>query len=183
MFLQNKFTRLYFQIIKKYHNTSDTFEKHHIIPKSLGGSNDKSNIANLPHRVHFIVHKILPKITEGKDRVKMNFALYQMMNRKICVITSRDYAITRQIVSRQMVENNPMHYLEVHCKRKGVKRPKQSKVAKERNINYWKSRARPLRIFACPICNREIQTRYPERKTCSKKCAQALRKVKSGPVG
>lgn len=37
-------------------------EKHHIIPKSIGGSNDKSNIVNLTAREHFICHALLVHI-------------------------------------------------------------------------------------------------------------------------
>ncbi len=41
-------------------------EKHHIIPKSLGGSNNKSNIVALSAREHFIAHWLLAKIYGGK---------------------------------------------------------------------------------------------------------------------
>lgn len=38
------------------------FERHHIIPKSLGGSNDSSNLVLLEAREHFICHWLLYKI-------------------------------------------------------------------------------------------------------------------------
>lgn len=37
-------------------------EKHHIVPKCLGGSDDKSNIAELTAREHFIAHQLLVKM-------------------------------------------------------------------------------------------------------------------------
>ncbi len=37
-------------------------EKHHIIPKCLGGSNDVSNIVVLNAREHYIAHWILTKV-------------------------------------------------------------------------------------------------------------------------
>ena len=37
-------------------------ETHHIIPKSEGGSNDKSNLVNLTAREHYIAHLLLWKI-------------------------------------------------------------------------------------------------------------------------
>jgi len=37
-------------------------EKHHIVPKSLGGSNAKSNIVELTAREHFLAHMLLAKI-------------------------------------------------------------------------------------------------------------------------
>jgi len=37
-------------------------ERHHIIPRCLGGSNDQSNLADLTGREHFIAHLLLVKI-------------------------------------------------------------------------------------------------------------------------
>lgn len=41
-------------------------EKHHIIPKALGGSNGSDNIARLTAREHFVCHLLLAKIHGGK---------------------------------------------------------------------------------------------------------------------
>lgn len=41
--------------------TSGIHERHHIIPKSIGGTNDTSNIAILTYREHFIAHWLLTK--------------------------------------------------------------------------------------------------------------------------
>ena len=38
------------------------YERHHIIPKSLGGSNKKENLVHLTAREHFICHLLLVKI-------------------------------------------------------------------------------------------------------------------------
>lgn len=51
-------------------------EKHHVIPRSWGGSNNKDNIAVLTGREHFIAHKLLAKAYPS-DR-KMKLAAYQM---------------------------------------------------------------------------------------------------------
>jgi hypothetical protein len=53
-------------------------EKHHIIPKSLGGTNNLSNICSLTAREHFICHWLLVKMTSGQARGKMLFALRMM---------------------------------------------------------------------------------------------------------
>ena len=76
-FLQNKYSRIYYQLIDRAKSrTLTTYtEKHHIIPKSLGGSNETGNIVKLTAREHFICHMLLIKMTEGKDRTKMCFAL------------------------------------------------------------------------------------------------------------
>ena len=79
MYLQNKYTRWYYNIIshaKARILSSDIYvEKHHIIPKSLGGNNSKENIALLTAREHFICHLLLIKMTTGNACIKMKFAL------------------------------------------------------------------------------------------------------------
>ena len=55
-------------------------EKHHIVPKSLGGSNEKSNIAILTAREHFLCHWLLVKMYEigTEERKKMLCAFFFM---------------------------------------------------------------------------------------------------------
>lgn len=72
-------------------------EKHHIIPKSLGGSNAKSNIVALTGREHFLAHMLLAKIhgkglwqaarmMQNKSKVQpermSNSRLYEMARRE-----------------------------------------------------------------------------------------------------
>lgn len=57
-------------------------EKHHIIPKSLGGSNDKSNLIYLTAKEHYICHLLLVRITQN-DKIaykKMLCALFKLGN-------------------------------------------------------------------------------------------------------
>ena len=61
-------------------------EKHHIIPKSLGGSDNTFNIVNLTAREHFIAHLLLSKMyIEGSlEWIKMQKALIRMFS-KNCI--------------------------------------------------------------------------------------------------
>lgn len=58
------------------------FETHHILPKSLCGTNDANNLVMLTGREHFICHWLLVKMYPiGSDaRLKMVNALWMMMN-------------------------------------------------------------------------------------------------------
>lgn len=76
MFINNKYKKWYFDIINKYKDFDGFTEKHHIIPKSMGGTDNDENIALLSPRVHYICHWLLTKMTEGKNRRKMTFALH-----------------------------------------------------------------------------------------------------------
>ena len=51
------------------------YEIHHIIPKCLNGTNKKSNLVKLTYREHYIAHRMLVKMYEGRDKCKMAFAL------------------------------------------------------------------------------------------------------------
>jgi hypothetical protein len=57
-------------------------EVHHILPKSLGGSNDKSNLVELTAREHFLVHLLLCKFTKGQAKMKMSYAFHAMCSFK-----------------------------------------------------------------------------------------------------
>ena len=57
------YNRIYTQLIEKakLENNLDNvyYERHHIIPKSLGGPNTKSNLVKLVPRQHYIAHLLL----------------------------------------------------------------------------------------------------------------------------
>lgn len=81
MFLDNKYTKIYFELIEnsKNRNLDCYFENHHIIPKSLGGNNKKENIVKLTAREHYIAHLLLTKMCiEKKHKQKMCAAFLYM---------------------------------------------------------------------------------------------------------
>jgi uncharacterized protein (DUF1697 family) len=73
-------------------------ERHHIIPRSLDGTDEKHNLVDLTAREHFICHWLLTKIYTGEARSKMIYALNGMkrtnkeQQRYETPITSRVYA-------------------------------------------------------------------------------------------
>lgn len=105
MFNDTKYTKWYFNIITNSTATG-CVERHHIIPKSMGGDNSVTNIANLSPREHFICHMLLTKMTEGKHRSKMIFALQQFLrenpkhNRK--VVNARTYDVIKRQVRQEI---------------------------------------------------------------------------------
>ena len=53
-------------------------ERHHIKPKSLGGSDVRSNIVRLTYREHYLAHWMLTKFKRGEARRKMSHALCRL---------------------------------------------------------------------------------------------------------
>mgnify|MGYP002737800968 CR=1 FL=1 len=94
MFLQNEFTTQYYDIInaaiarvpqsctrKEAKGILTYTERHHIIPKSMGGTDDSSNLVWLTAEDHLTVHLLLPKmVRQEKDIRKMTMAAVRMAN-------------------------------------------------------------------------------------------------------
>lgn len=84
MFLENKYTRIYFALIEsakgKPRSRGDGvyYERHHVIPRSLGGRDDGTNFVLLTAREHFVCHLLLCHMVEGRDAYKMASALMKM---------------------------------------------------------------------------------------------------------
>ena len=55
-------------------------ERHHVLPRSLGGLDVESNLVRLSAREHFICHLLLTKMTDGNSLYKMKTALIAMSN-------------------------------------------------------------------------------------------------------
>ena len=84
------YKNIYYKIIEKAkkedkngHRQLGYYEKHHILPKSLGGSNDENNLVKLTAREHFICHWLLVKMYDKgtNERYKMLCALWRMNNK------------------------------------------------------------------------------------------------------
>jgi rubrerythrin len=101
MFTDKFYSKVYFSTIEKAvkrgWKKALGRERHHIIPRSLGGSDDKSNLVYLTCREHFLCHWMLVKMTQGEARNKMLYALMGMraenehQNRYRTVFTARVY--------------------------------------------------------------------------------------------
>ena len=76
IFNNSKYTKWYNIIINKSTNRVLTgyLETHHVIPKSLGGSNEQKNLVKLTAKEHFVCHWLLTKMTNGQNQIKMAFA-------------------------------------------------------------------------------------------------------------
>jgi hypothetical protein len=112
IFIDNKYKKWYFSIIYNAQHrilpTDMYVEKHHIIPKSMGGDNTKLNLVQLTAREHYICHLLLIKITCGKDQYKMIHAASSFLRWKTTnhdrtfKTSSRIYAYLKQLKSDKL---------------------------------------------------------------------------------
>ena len=89
-------------------------ESHHIIPRSLGGTDELENIVNFTAREHYVAHKILVKVylqqygMESEQYKKMASALFFMSTSKRWSgkISSRMYDEIKNAFVKRQYENN-----------------------------------------------------------------------------
>lgn len=112
------YQKIYNQIIDRAKSTIQEgyVERHHIVPRSLGGSDDISNLVSLTAREHYLCHWLLAKHTNDK---KMWLAFSMM-----CVQSDKHQRITnsrmfeRAKIARAYAmsgENNPMFGKKSAC--------------------------------------------------------------------
>ena len=93
------YKKVYYNIIERAKNRilEDYGEKHHIIPKCLGGINEKENIVKLTAREHFICHMLLVEIYP--DNNKLKYVVWAMSNQKGSGQNKR-YKVTSRVYQR-----------------------------------------------------------------------------------
>lgn len=115
MFKDNKYTKHYMSLVEKARNRKfpkDQYkERHHIIPQSLGGTNDKDNLVWLTGREHALCHWALLKMTEGENRAKMSYAFNGMNAENEFQQRYRSRIITRAY------ERNRIEHAKIHSER------------------------------------------------------------------
>ena len=83
-------------------------EKHHIIPRSMGGTDDLDNLVDLTAREHFLVHYCLWKACpEGPEKSKLAHAFRMMgviSGDQQRYMNSKLYAAARESMSKRMSE-------------------------------------------------------------------------------
>lgn len=182
------YQEIYNRIVKRrLENPLETYtEKHHIIPKSLGGDNKKTNLVKLSAREHYICHLLLTKIyNTGVAHDKMIYAFMMMCNaksgfqRRDFKNNSRLYERRRiehsQIMSRRMFLENKKYMWVYNPELKISKRvPKETKIEsgwiKGRIFNWEKFESKNKTERECKYCKNKFLT---ERSNfCSQQCRQ-----------
>ena len=113
------YKKIYDAIIKKSklsprEKGTEYFERHHITPRCLGGSDDTTNLALLTAKEHFICHHLLTKIHPTSS--KLHNAFWMMLicaspNQHRHKTTGKAYQVAKQIQAQIRSElwktNNP----------------------------------------------------------------------------
>jgi hypothetical protein len=171
LFENNKYSRWYNSIVDNAKNRTvllDYSEKHHIVPKSIGGTNNKENLVCLTAKEHFVCHLLLTKMLVGPAKQKMIYAFWQLSNQTNIhqhrhKSSGRMYTLARKMFSEQhsanMKQNHPFlkeenrkkHQLGVDRRGptavKGIKRSEETKEKLRNKI--WSNKAIESRLKNC----------------------------------
>lgn len=126
---QSIYNRIIFRAQQRV-EPNEKYEKHHIVPRSMNGSNDENNIVKLTLREHFICHLLLAKLHGGS----MLWA-FQMMS-KTRHIKSPMYEVLKKNIKHTEETKEKMRKpkSEEH-KRKMRKAKSPEQLEKMRNIS------------------------------------------------
>lgn len=138
-------------------------EKHHIVPKCLGGSNKKSNIVRLTAREHYIAHVLLVKIYP-KERKLIYAAAY------MCSSSKNHKGRSGNRIYEWLKIQRSKAMSELH-KGKIVSEETRQKL-REKNKNYRPSEDAKRR-------SREAQIGHPVSEETKKKISEANKGGKS----
>lgn len=139
------YKKIYDSIIiraQKRNDLEKPYDKHHIIPRSLGGNNSKNNIVKLTLREHFICHMLLSKIY-GKTMIcaAMMLSSFKRYNSK-----KYEWLRTHFINEYMTGNNNPIkrfphteerkqHFRETSLGRKWINNGTESCMAKSERLH------------------------------------------------
>ena len=156
------YEKIYKQIVERAKNrVLDCYtEKHHIIPRCMGGSDEKDNLVRLTAREHFICHKLLVQIYPNN---KLKFALWSMCRRA--------NKQNRYVPSSREYESIKLLWVDLNSKRIRTQEERNKMSESRKGIVF--SDETKLKMSKA----RSSQKDSPER---IKKRAESISKVKKG---
>ena len=108
----------------------DTYhERHHIKPKSCGGTNDECNLIDLYAREHFIAHQLLARENPDNDKLQYAYSAMAFMSNEYeerCELTPEEYEEARTTFSSMLKkryadkENHPSYGTHISEERKRI---------------------------------------------------------------
>lgn len=106
-------------------------ERHHVIPRCLGGTDDNENLIELTAREHFLVHKLLCEIYP--DNKQLFYGYYAMSHLKSDIQHERAYKIGAREFERVRLQHS--EYVSKHMLGKVLSESTKQKL---RDVNLGK---------------------------------------------
>ena len=169
------------------------YEKHHILPRCLGGKNDAENLVLLTAKEHFVCHKLLTHIFPGNR--KIIFAFHRICYSKNMRIASpRDYEYCRLLVSIAMSGANHPMYHKTHTK-KAKEKISNSKIGKKQSKERIQNRIKKCNLkrdetikkqsksLAGHKVSEETRKKISKKLTNKKKSIEHIENIRKSLIG
>lgn len=158
-------------IEKAQHRVLDTYtERHHILPKCLGGDDTKENIVILTPEEHYVAHQLLVKMYPKNQ--KLVYALNKMTqgrpsNKRYGWVRQRWQEVCKQRIGKLNGSYDKSWYYNPETLENG-------KFLPEDVPSGWVKGRRTVPYNRCRVCGTKIESRY--NKTCSTECLLSVKK-------
>lgn len=110
MFLENKYSRWYNSIVLRYKNSPPLKgEKHHIIPRFMGGDDSPDNLVLLPFRAHYVCHLLLTKMVQTPALLRSAWYAWHRMTFSVNGegVNSRKFEQFRESFIKALTDSHP----------------------------------------------------------------------------
>lgn len=121
-------------------------EDHHIIPRSMGGTDQKENLIKLSPKEHYICHLCLMKFTEGSDYYKMLCAINAMSMKTL----KQNFNYNSRLY--EILQEKRIEELKIWSKENS---PFKSKIIHQKTIDTRKKNGTNIFITNNPMHNEE----------------------------
>lgn len=148
-------------------------EKHHIVPKSMGGDDSKENLAILTAREHFLAHWLLKKIYNNKEMIYAFHAMTKPVGNNRQRYTSYSFKYAREAMANWMKENrngdkHPLYGIKgVDSPNYGSKRTNETRKKLSESAKKRTSHPNSLRII-CVETGQSFKSISEAKKTFTK---------------
>jgi hypothetical protein len=119
------YQRIYDSMIERamHRDKPEFVERHHIVPRCLGGSDDVSNLVDLTPEEHYVAHQLLVKIYPkhmglAYAAIQMSIARPHRRNNKLYGWLRKEYS-----KRRKGIKLSEEHKAKVGAAHRGMKRP------------------------------------------------------------
>lgn len=101
----------FIESINNLHRKLDDFERHHILPRCLGGDDSPENMINLTYREHFIAHLMLFHLTKDKRHLYSMVMLFPRCEKYGIFNSSKKVEYYRSAIKRLV--RNHVHVFDI----------------------------------------------------------------------
>ena len=165
--------------LTRINNADVYYEKHHIIPRCIGGTDFESNLVALTAREHFIAHLCLIRIYPGNNSLIKAAIMMACFNGSQPRSGNRIYEWLRKkhrvaMSDSQTGEKNSQFGSKwiFNATLKENKKVNISDIKSYTDIGWEEGRVINFNNIykICEVCNSNFRSNSPKVKTCSKSC-------------